>query len=129
MRQAHRRYVGKSQTAKLGVEAIQVFHPGLGYEAGVATPANPDPEARMNVHKNARLTPHGRLLMVHRIEEGWKVADAARAAGLSVRRTYHWLGRYRAGGERILCDRSSTPARYRNPAPAARLAEIERLRR
>ncbi len=57
----------------------------------------------MNVHKNARLTPQGRLLMVRRIEEeGWKVADAASAAGLSVRRTYHWLGRYRAGGERML---------------------------
>jgi len=84
----------------------------------------------MNIHKNARLTPQGRLLMVCRIEEhGWKVADAASAAGLSVRRTYHWLGRYRAGGERMLRDRSSAPARYRAPVPAARVAEIERLRR
>ena len=84
----------------------------------------------MNVHKNARLTPQGRLLMVRRIEEhGWRVADAAAAAGLSVRRTYHWLGRYRAGGERMLCDRSSAPARYRAAVPAVRVAEIERLRR
>ena len=68
--------------------------------------------------------------MVRRIEEqGWKVADAALAAGLSVRRAYHWLGRYRAGGERMLCDRSSTPARYRASVPAERVAEIERLRR
>ena len=60
----------------------------------------------MNVHKNARLTPQGQLLLVLRIEEeGWTVADAAAAAGLSVRRTCHWLGRYRAGGERMLCDR------------------------
>ena len=66
----------------------------------------------MNMHKNARLTPQGRLLMVLRIEEeGWTVADAAAAAGLSLRRTYHWLGRYRAGGERMMCDRSSPPAR------------------
>jgi transposase InsO family protein len=84
----------------------------------------------MNVHKNARLTPQGRLLMVRRIEQhGWRVADAAMAAGLSVRRTYHWLGRYRAGGERMLCDRSSAPARYRASVPAERVAEIERLRR
>ena len=84
----------------------------------------------MNVHKNARLTPQGRLLMVQRIEQHrWKVADAAAAAGLSVRRTYHWLGRYRAGGERMLCDRSSTPARYRAAVPAERVAEIGRLRR
>jgi transposase InsO family protein len=84
----------------------------------------------MNLHKNARLTPQGRLLMVRRIDEqGWKVADAAAAAGLSTRRAYHWLGRYRAGGERMLCDGSSTPARYRAPVPAERVAEIERLRR
>jgi hypothetical protein len=31
----------------------------------------------MNVHKNARLTPQGRLLMVRRVEQGWKMADAA----------------------------------------------------
>jgi transposase InsO family protein len=84
----------------------------------------------MNVHQNARLTPHGRLLMVRRIEEeGWAVAAASKAAGLSERRAYVWLGRYRAGGERMLHDRSSTPARYRDPVPPERVAEIERLRR
>ncbi len=84
----------------------------------------------MNIHKNARLTPQGRLLMVLRIEdEGWKVADAAAAAGLSQRRAYHWLARYRAGGEIALQDRSSTPGRYRERAPSARDGEIERLRR
>jgi transposase InsO family protein len=68
--------------------------------------------------------------MVLRIEEeGWKVADAARAAGLSERRAYEWLRRYRAGGEIALHDRSSTPARYRDPTPNARDREIERLRR
>jgi hypothetical protein len=49
----------------------------------------------MNVHKNARLTPQGRLLLVWRItEEDWTVADAANAAGQS----YRWLARYRSGG-------------------------------
>ena len=84
----------------------------------------------MNVHKNARLTPQGRLLMVVRIEEeGWKVADAAAAAGLSERRAYEWLKRYRAGGEIALQDRSSTPARYRFSPTGARDRAIERLRR
>jgi hypothetical protein len=47
----------------------------------------------MNLRKNARLTPQGRLLMVCRIEEqGWKATDSALAAGLSVRRTYHRVG-------------------------------------
>jgi transposase InsO family protein len=84
----------------------------------------------MNIHKNARLTPQGRLLMVLRIEEeGWTIADAAIAAGLSKRRAHEWLKRYRAGGEIALHDRSSTPARYREPMPNPRDAEIERLRR
>ena len=84
----------------------------------------------MNIHKNARLTPQGRLRMVLRIEnEGWKVADAARAGGLSQRRAYEWLARYRAGGEIALQDKSSTPARYRDPAPSERDGVIERLRR
>ncbi|MDF2998333.1 MAG: transposase [Xanthobacteraceae bacterium] len=84
----------------------------------------------MNIHKDARLTPQGRLLMVRRIEEGnWTVVAAAEAVGLSVRRACHWLGRYRTGGERMLQDRSSVPARYRASVPAARVGEIERLRR
>src|SRR5665213_2723273 len=94
---------------------MKVVHPGRWYEAGVARPANPMPEPRMNMHKNARLTPQGRLLMVCRIEqEGWKVAGAAAAAGLAVRRACAWLTRYRAVGEIDLHDRSSTPARYRD---------------
>jgi len=84
----------------------------------------------MNIHKNARLTPQGRLLMVLRIEaEGWKIAEAAIAAGLSKRRAHEWLKRYRAGGEIALHDRSSTPARYRDPGPNPRDAQIERWRR
>ena len=62
----------------------------------------------MNLHKNARLTPQGRLLMVLRIaSEGWKVADAALAAGLSERRAYHWLARYCAGSGSVASRRST----------------------
>jgi hypothetical protein len=57
------------------------------------------------------------------------VADAAAAAGLSERRSYEWLKRYRAGGEIALHDRSSTPARYRELPASERDAAIERLRR
>jgi transposase InsO family protein len=43
----------------------------------------------MNLHKNARLTPQGRGLLVQRIRiEGWRVADAAAAAGLSERQAF-----------------------------------------
>ena len=53
----------------------------------------------MNNHKNARLTSQGRLLLVERItQQGWSVAQAARAAGLSTRQAYRWCARYRSGG-------------------------------
>ena len=46
----------------------------------------------MKVHKNARLAPQGRRLLVERItEHGWTVRQAARAGGLSTSRAYHWL--------------------------------------
>ena len=84
----------------------------------------------MNVHKNARMTVHGRVLLVKRIvEEGWRVASAAEAAGVSVRTAYKWLARYRAGGEAMLADRSSTPARTPHATPAATVAAVEALRR
>jgi transposase len=116
---------------RLAVVAMKVVHPGLSCEAVVAKPVNPTAlDTRMNVHKNARLTWQGRLLMVRRIEEeGWTVVVAAAAAGLSVRRAHEWLRRYRAGGELLLHDRSSAPGRCRTPVPAERVAEVERLRR
>lgn len=60
----------------------------------------------MNVHKNARLTPRGRVLMFERIESGWPVRRAAQAPGVSERTAYRWLIRYRQGDRRLL-DRSS----------------------
>ena len=84
----------------------------------------------MNMHKNARLTPQGRLLLVQRVTAlGWTVRASADAAGLSQRQAYHWLARYRAGGAGALADRRSAPQRCPHEVPAARVAEIEGLRR
>ncbi len=84
----------------------------------------------MNIHENARMTHHGRVLLVRRVrEERWRAADAAQAAGVSVRTAYKWLARHRAGGEWMLHDRSSAPARRRHDTPPERIADIERLRR
>ena len=84
----------------------------------------------MNMHKNARLTPQGRLLLVQRVtDEGWTVRSAATAAGLSERQAYRWLARYRAGGTAALFDRSSAPQRCPHQVPAERVAEIEGWRR
>jgi len=74
----------------------------------------------------ARLTPQGRLLLVERItQQGWKVAQAAQAGGLSTSRAHHWLARCRCGGAAALADRSSAPQPCRNRISAERIAEIE----
>jgi len=84
----------------------------------------------MNVHKNARLTPLGRAVMVSRIEdEGWPVKRAAHACGVSLRTAHRWLARHRLGGERRLHDRSSAPRRCPRRVCSPRIAQIEQLRR
>lgn len=63
-------------------------------------------------HRNARLTPHGRLLLCERIEiGGWKLREAAAAAGVSRQTAGKWLARWRAEGAAGLLDRSSRPLR------------------
>ena len=42
-------------------------------------------EDRMDIHKNARLTPKGRAELVRRISDGQSKAEVARAFGLSRR--------------------------------------------
>jgi transposase InsO family protein len=109
---------------------MKVVHPEWGCEAGVAKPISFEPEPRMNIHKNARMTVHGRALLVRRVTaEGWRVADAANAAGVSSRTAYKWLGRYRSGGLAALHDRTSIPGRCPHRLAGDMVAAIERLRR
>jgi transposase len=61
------------------------------------------------------------------IEEGWKVQEAAGAAGCSLRTAAKWLARFRAG-DRELLDRSSRPSRSPKRLPQQRVLAIERLR-
>jgi transposase InsO family protein len=82
----------------------------------------------VKLHGNAKLTPVQRRLMCERVEDGWTVADAADAAGISERRAYEWLRRWRHG-DRVLEDRSSTPKRIPNRTPVRVVSVIERLRR
>ena len=66
-------------------------------------------------HRNARLTVHGRRLIVTRVlEEGWSVPTTAEAAGVSRATVYKWLARFREHGEAGLQDRSSRPRRCPN---------------
>ena len=83
----------------------------------------------MNLHANSRTCPRSRLLLCRRVlEQGWKLDEAAEAAGCSVRTAAKWLGRYR-GGDRELLDRSSRPRRSPSRLPQQRVQAIEALRR
>ena len=83
----------------------------------------------MRVHGNAKLTPSGRLLLVQRIETGWKVAEAAASAGVSERTAYRWLRRYREESGAVLADRSSRPHHCPSATDRKRVRRIVRLRR
>ena len=49
----------------------------------------------MDIHKNARLTPQSRALLVDRVlADGWTVAEASHAAGVSERTGWKWLARF-----------------------------------
>ena len=84
----------------------------------------------MNSHKHARLTPRGRALLIGRVlQQGWTVAAAAEAAGVSRRTVYKWLARFKAEGATGLLDRSSRPRRSPRACSAAELKGFERRRR
>ena len=84
----------------------------------------------MNSHKHARLTPKGRALLVSRVlDEGWTVAEASEAAGVSKRTSYKWLARFKAEGEPGLLDRSSRPRHSPRGLSAQEKGTLEALRR
>jgi transposase InsO family protein len=84
------------------------------------------------VHKNARLTPKGRALMLGRLEAGQHQADVAQAMGVSLTTLKKWLRRYRGEGVAGLQDRSSRPhrrPRELEPMIATRIVLLRRRRR
>jgi transposase InsO family protein len=73
-------------------------------------------------HRNARLTLHGRRLLVHRVrEEGAPVAHVAKAMGISRQCAHRWVARFEEHGDAGLEDRSSRPL----SSPTRTSAEIE----
>lgn len=84
----------------------------------------------MTLHPNAKLTPTQRGLIAERVlRQGWAVAKAAAAVGVSARTAYKWLARYRQEGSAGLADRSSAPHRSPRRTPARKVRRIEQLRR
>jgi transposase InsO family protein len=84
----------------------------------------------MKLHGNAALSWSGRRRLAERVVvEGWTLAAAAEAAGVSMRCARRWVGRYRIEGERGLADRSSAPKCVANRTADDRVEAIVRLRR
>jgi transposase InsO family protein len=81
------------------------------------------------MHRNAPLTPEGRLRLCQRIEAGWPVAQAAASMGMSRDRAYVWWRRYCDEGVAGLEDRSSRPHRSPNHTTPSRELRIIALRR
>ena len=81
----------------------------------------------MNVHKNASMTPKGRVHLVKEIER-IGLRPAAAAAGLSPRTARKWRQRFASQGEPGLTDRSSRPLRSPARAPADKLQRAVALR-
>ncbi|MEV7111712.1 IS481 family transposase [Streptomyces anulatus] len=75
-------------------------------------------------HRNARLTVHGRRLLVDRVCSGRPVAHVAAEMGISRPTAHKWLRRWRSEGESGLTDRSSRPRRTPHRTSAATEARI-----
>ena len=73
-------------------------------------------------HRNARLTFHGRRLLVERVVvEGQAVAHVAKAMGVSRQCAHRWVARFETEGDAGLHDRSSRP----HSMPTRTSAEVE----
>ena len=81
----------------------------------------------MDVHKNARTTPHSRALIAQRVAGGRTPAAVAHAFGVSDRTVRKWVARA-AEGPQALEDRSCRPQRSPRAISTALMVEIQRLR-
>ena len=82
------------------------------------------------VHRRARLTPLGRLVVVERVlVHSWPAARVAEAASVSRPTVYKWVRRFLEEGIEGLNDRSSAPHRRPRALPAEAIEEILAARR
>ena len=118
----------RERERRLGVVPRSVVHPGL--PGCLLLRSASEREARMNLHRNARLTPRGRRLLVERVcDQQMLLRAAAEAAGVSTRTACKWVARYRREGAAGLEDRSSTAHRVPGRTSEDRVAAIAALRR
>jgi transposase InsO family protein len=81
-------------------------------------------------HANARLTPHGRHLLVQRVRvDGRPVAHVAKELGVSRQCAHRWVARFDAEGEAGLRERSSRPHTVPGRTPAEAEQRVLQARR
>ena len=81
------------------------------------------------MHRNAPLTPEGRLRLCRMIQDGWTVASAAESMRISRQTAHKWWRRYQEAGRAGLDDRSSRPRRCPTKTPAKVERRVVKLRR
>jgi transposase InsO family protein len=80
------------------------------------------------MHRNAPLTPEGRLRLCRRIQSGWSITATAESMNVSRQTASKWWGRYVREGIAGLCDRTSRPHRSPRRTPAVLELKILGLR-
>lgn len=83
----------------------------------------------MDLHDNARTTPHSRAEMVRRVGAGQSVGAVAAGFGVCEKTVRKWVTRFAAEGGAGLTDRSSRPQHLRAPTPDAVIEQVVQLRR
>ena len=81
------------------------------------------------MHRNAPLTPEGRLRLCRLIEDGFTIASAGESMRISRQTAHKWWQRYQSGGTLALEDRSSRPRRTPTKTPARVERRVVALRR
>jgi transposase InsO family protein len=83
----------------------------------------------MDIHQNARTTPHSRAGLVRRVNAGERAQTVAAAMGVSDKTVRKWARRFAREGPAGLFDRSSRPHRLRRPTAPEVAAQVIALRR
>lgn len=81
------------------------------------------------MHRNASLTPEGRLRLCALIEEGWTIASSAESMRISRQTAHKWWRRYQEAGVTGLEDRSNRPRRCPTKTPPKVERRVVALRR
>ena len=75
-------------------------------------------------HRNARLAPAGRMILIQRVISGRPVAHVAKEMGISRPTAYRWVNRHRNEGPAGLEDRSSRPKSCPHATTPEKAAEV-----